>query len=197
VAFRTLAEPFDGVEWMFEPEYDGFRGVLYASAAGCEIRTPRPLRLAGLPELRHRLARILDSREAVLDGVIVSLDAQGKPSLRDLLRGRGFLAFAASDLLWLDGADLRPRALAERKARLAELLPLDTGPLYKIFTLEEHGRALFAAARKLDLAGMVAKRSGDPYGPETVWYRMPNPAHGPAAVAVGRPVRRRRSGLRS
>jgi bifunctional non-homologous end joining protein LigD len=172
-----LAEPFDGVEWMFEPRYDGFRSLLYISDGGCELRARRDPHLEGFAELRERIAGVAVGREAILDGEIVSLDRKGKPVFRELIKGRGYLAFAASDLLWLDGHELRPLPLVERKRRLAELLPSDTGPLYKVFTLEEHGRALFQAARRMDLEGIVAKRRDDPYAPETVWYRIPNPAY--------------------
>jgi bifunctional non-homologous end joining protein LigD len=182
VGVLCRADPFDSPDWMFEPEYDGLPALLYASGMDCEIRMLREARFDGEAELRQRVARVIGAREAILDGVIVSLDSKGKPDLRDLLRGRGFLAFAASDLLWLDGCDLRALPLAERKARLTTLLPSDTGPLYKIFTLEEHGRALFATARKLDLAGIVAKRKCDAYGPGTVWYRVRNGAHSPSAA---------------
>ncbi len=87
------------------------------------------------------------------------------------------MAFAAFDLLWLDGTDLRGLPLAERKDALGELLPKDTGPLYKILTLEEDGRALFSAARKMDLEGIVAKRKADPYDPATTWYKIKNPGY--------------------
>ncbi len=181
VLLLPLARPFDGPEWLFEPKYDGFRGVLYASASGCEIRGPRDP-CAGAPaerfaDLIQRVAGVLGGRQCVLDGEIVALDARGKPVFRDLLAGRGFLAFAAFDLLWLDDRDLRALPLGDRKRLLADLLPSDTGPLYKVFTLEEHGRALFEAARKMELEGIVAKRTGDPYGPETLWYTVRNPAY--------------------
>ncbi|MFL5474763.1 MAG: hypothetical protein ACJ8A6_03625, partial [Gemmatimonadales bacterium] len=55
--------------------------------------------------------------------------------------------------------------------------PEDTGPLYKVLAIEEHGRALFGAARRMDLEGIIAKRKADPYEPGTVWYRIANPAH--------------------
>jgi bifunctional non-homologous end joining protein LigD len=174
IALVPCAEPFEDPEWVFEPKYDGFRGVVYASRLGCEIRSRRDFRLKRFADLWDRVAGVLGAREVILDGEIVSLNRQGKPVFHDLIRGQGFLAFAAFDLLWLDGVDLRPRPLAERKELLAALLPEDTGPLYKILTIEEHGRALFGAIRKMDLEGIVAKRTGDPYMGATIWYMIKN-----------------------
>jgi bifunctional non-homologous end joining protein LigD len=178
IALATRADAFDDPEWLFEPKYDGFRGLVYASELGCEIRSRRDFGFDRFDELCNRIARVLGEREVILDGEIVALDRKGKPVFRDLLRGEGFLAFAAFDLLWLDGDDLRPRPLAERKRRLTDLLPADTGPLYKILTLEEHGRALFSAIRKMDLEGIVAKRKSDPYSSATTWYKIENPGYG-------------------
>jgi bifunctional non-homologous end joining protein LigD len=188
-------EPFDDPEWVFEPKYDGFRGLAYASKSGCEIRSRRDVPLRRYQDLWGRIAEVLARREAILDGEIVSLDKQGKPVLQALVRRQGFIAFAAFDLLWLDGRDLRSKPLALRKELLTSLLPEDTGPLYKILTVEEHGRALFGAIRKMDLAGIVAKRKCDGYGPGTVWYRIGNPGHRPAPVAqpFGRRERPRHS----
>ena len=177
VPFIPRALPFDDPAWVFQPKYEGLRGLAIVGQAGCEIRTGRELRPERLRELGERVAAVLGGRKAVLDGDIVALDRGGQPSLRELLRGRTLLAFAAFDLLWLDEEDLRALPLSDRQRRLAELLPNDTGPLYKMFLLPEHGRALFQAARRLELEGIVARRSRDPYGPETVWYSIRNPAY--------------------
>jgi bifunctional non-homologous end joining protein LigD len=170
-------DPFDDPEWLFEPKYDGFRGVVYASSLGSEIRSRRGFELDRFGDLCSRISGVLGARDVILDGEVVSLNRQGKPVFRDLLRGQGFIAFAAFDLLWLDGTDLRRLALTERKRLLGDLLPEDTGPLYKILTMEEHGRALFSAIRKMDLEGIVAKRKSDPYGPDTIWYKVRNPGY--------------------
>jgi bifunctional non-homologous end joining protein LigD len=170
-------DAFDDPDWVFEPKYDGFRGLLYGSSLGCEIRSRRDNRLLRFSELWDRVAQVLHGREVVLDGEIVSLNRQGRPVFHDLLRGQGFLAFAAFDLLWLDGTNLRARPLSERKALLTELLPEDTGPLYKILTIEEHGRALYGAIRRMDLEGIVAKRMCDPYSRTTTWYKVRNPGY--------------------
>lgn len=195
ITLMSWREAFDGADWMFEPHYDGFRALLYVARDGCELRARQDSHFEAFVELRERISSVLAGREAILDGGIVSLDSKGKPVFRELLKGRGYLAFAASDLLWLDGSDLRRLPLVERKRRLTDLLPADTGPLYKVFTLEEHGRALFEAARRMDLEGIVAKRRLDHYDDETVWYHIRNPGYrqGEARVDLDqRPARSRR-----
>lgn len=195
IIFTPRADPFDDPAWVFEPKYDGFRGFVYNSQAGCEIRSRRDYRFDRLGDLSDRVAGILGSRETILDGEVVALNRQGKPVLGDLFRGTGYVAFAAFDLLWLDGTDLRPLPLAERKRALGELLPKDTGPLYKILTLEEDGRALFSAIRKMDLEGIVAKRNSDRYELGTTWYRITNPgySHGEDRTGLFQHGERRRA----
>jgi bifunctional non-homologous end joining protein LigD len=177
IILEARPDAFDDPDWVFEPKYDGFRGFVYASSLGCEIRSRRDIRFQRFDDLCNRISGVLEGRGAILDGEVVALNRQGKPVFRDLLRGQGFIAFAAFDLLWLDGRDLRRLPLSERKRLLGELLPEDTGPLYKILTLEECGRALFSATRKMDLEGIVAKRKSDPYDARTVWYKIKNPGY--------------------
>jgi ATP-dependent DNA ligase len=45
------------------------------------------------------------------------------------------------------------------------------------FAVEGRGRDLFAAAERLDLEGIVAKRMADHYAPGTVWYKIKNRAY--------------------
>ena len=186
------SDPFDDPEWLFEPHYDGIRGLVYATNVGCEIRSRRDILLKRYRELWNRVAEVLGGREAILDGEIVSLNRQGRPVYQDLLRRQGFIAFAAFDLLWLDGRDLRQEPLSLRKELLAELLPKDTGPLYKILTIEEHRRALFGAIRKMDLGGVAAKRKTDSYTSATIWHRIRNPGHMRPEGRVGRVDQRER-----
>ena len=47
----------------------------------------------------------------------------------------------------------------------------------QVFSIDERGRDLFAAAERLDLEGIVAKRKADADGPETVWYKVRNRAY--------------------
>jgi ATP-dependent DNA ligase len=42
-------------------------------------------------------------RDAILDGEVVALDDEGRLDFRALLAGKGWLHYAAFDLLWLTG----------------------------------------------------------------------------------------------
>jgi len=188
VSLVTRLDAFDDPDWIFEPQYDGLRGFVYATGDACEIRSRLNVRSDSFKELCDRIARVLAGREVILDGEVVSLDRQGKPNLRDLIRGQGYLAFATFDILWLDGDDLRSLPLSERKRLLTELLPEDTGPLYKILTLDQFGRALYSAIKKMDLAGVIAKRKQDSYGSVATWYQILNPGYG-VGEGRGQPAR--------
>jgi len=69
----------------------------------------------------------LDARQAYLDGELCGVGPDGLPSFNivQLASDRGnaaALVFFLFDLLYLDGEDLRPRPLIERKERLRTLL---------------------------------------------------------------------------
>jgi bifunctional non-homologous end joining protein LigD len=87
------------------------------------------------------------------------------------------LAYAAFDLLWLNGRDLGSLPLTRRKKRLERLVPAALGPLSRLPCFEEDGCELFEAACQLGPRGMVAKRKADPYSPNTAWYKIKNPTY--------------------
>lgn len=69
--------------------------------------------------------------------------------------------YAAFDLLWLNGRDLRAQPLTRRKQRLEHLIGTTTPVLSRVFSVEGRGRDMLAAAQQLDLEGIVAKRKAD------------------------------------
>jgi bifunctional non-homologous end joining protein LigD len=69
----------------------------------------------------------LDVEEAILDGEATVLGSTGVADFQALRRElgnqrRNRVLFFAFDLLWLDGADLRPKPLIDRKGKLQVLL---------------------------------------------------------------------------
>jgi bifunctional non-homologous end joining protein LigD len=162
----TLADaPFDRAGWLFEVKWDGYRVIgevrggqprLY-SRTGLDFAKRFPPVVHGLRTLGH---------DAVLDGEVVALDAQGRPRFQLLQNyqrtGRGTLAYYVFDLLYLDGHDLRGLPLARRKALLAAILG-DTAVVRVSEHVEGDGVALFRAATEQGLEGVIAKDASSPY----------------------------------
>jgi bifunctional non-homologous end joining protein LigD len=90
--------------------------------------------------LAAELAETLDVNEAVLDGEVIAADATGRPQFYDLLRGRQTPSYVAFDLLWLDGTDLRPLPLSERRRRLQGILPAGSAVISEALSVEGRGR---------------------------------------------------------
>ena len=90
---------------------------------------------------------------------------------------RGNFHYAAFDVLWLNGTDLRELPLTRRKRALGRIIPATTTVLSRVYAVAERGRDLFAAAERLDLEGIVAKRKADAYAPTTTWYKVKNRAY--------------------
>jgi bifunctional non-homologous end joining protein LigD len=168
---------FDDPAYLFEPKYDGFRGLLYLSSRGCHFRSKRGNVLKQFDQLCYWVKDELGVKEAILDGEVVSLDLEGRQDFRGLLARRGNFHYAAFDVLWLNGKDLRGLPLTRRKRALERVIPATTTVLSRIFAIEGRGRDLFAAADRLDLEGIVAKRKVDPYGPAAEWSKVKNRAY--------------------
>lgn len=114
--------------------------------------------------------------DAILDGEIVCLDQDGRSQFLELMRRKRQDAyFYAFDLLWLNGEDLRPLPLLDRKQRLQKLLKGHAGALYAEH-VQAKGKALFEAICTKDLEGIVAKHKDGPYTPAPMsWFKCLNP----------------------
>ena len=128
----------------------------------CHFRSKRGNVLKQFRELCDWVRQELRVKEAILDGEVVALDPEGRQDFRALLARRGNLHYAAFDVLWLNGKDLRGLPLTRRKRALERVIPATTTVLSRVFAVEGRGRDIFAAAERLDLEGIVAKRKGIP-----------------------------------
>jgi len=71
--------------------------------------------------------------------------------------------FFAFDLLSVDGEDLRAKPLLERKRRRKRIMPRIASRLLYVEHVQERGAALFRAACRRDLEGIVVKWMRGPY----------------------------------
>jgi bifunctional non-homologous end joining protein LigD len=170
------AEPFDDDDWLFEVKWDGHRCLAnLGTATRLTSRTGRDM-TAQFPELID-LHRQLAARNAVVDGEIVALDRDGRPSFErmqdrfhrtpeELARNKGKVPvqFLAFDLLWLDGEPLLDLPLHERRARLVEVL-VETRDVRLSQVVEGAGTDFYEQVKRLGLEGIVAKRAASPYRP--------------------------------
>jgi bifunctional non-homologous end joining protein LigD len=129
MGLARLPDPWDDPDWIFELKYDGFRSVAYVGS-DCRLVSKKGVEYRRFSRLARSISTALAGRQAVVDGEIVCLDSDGVPRFYDLLYNRGPVCFAAFDLLWLDGEDLRPSPLLERKRRLRRLIQPGSELLY-------------------------------------------------------------------
>jgi bifunctional non-homologous end joining protein LigD len=158
-------EPFDDPDWLFELKWDGFRAIAEVKDERVRLYSRNQL------SLEKRFVPIVDSlqhlgHKAVLDGEVVVLDADGKPSFQLLQQynktGKGMLVYEVFDLLHLDGRDLRRLPLLRRKDILAKLIH-DLPNVRCCEHIAEHGAAFFQAVSEKGLEGIVAKDERSPY----------------------------------
>src|SRR5438477_583645 len=171
----TLADrPFSDPNWLFEIKWDGVRALARIENGDLTLRSRNSIDITQrYPEMAS-LPTALAARDAILDGEIVALDAQGRGDFERLqermhvrapsenLVAQIPVVYFAFDLLYCDGYDLREAPLLERKQLLQRLLYTSERFRYADHQLE-HGRELFDLAAQNGLEGIVAKRADSPY----------------------------------
>lgn len=156
-----------GRGWIYELKLDGFRGVLHVENGRGHFTSKSSKPLGRFDELANGIARTLPVKSAIFDGEIIVM-GNGGPDFNALFFRRGVPSYAAFDLLWLDGRDLRTQPLWRRKKALHKLIA--RSPIGYVDHVDDPG--LFAVTAERDLEGIVAKRRTDPYAPETQWVKV-------------------------
>jgi bifunctional non-homologous end joining protein LigD len=183
---ETREEPFAKPGWLFEVKLDGYRMRIARQDGEPKLLTRNGRdATAAFPELA-RAIRALPFDGLVLDGELVILDEAGRPSFQ-ALQNRARLSGALEirraaveapgtlyvfDLLAVEGFDVRPLPLAQRKRLLAGMLPA-AGPL-KYCEHFTDGVALYEQAARLGLEGIMAKKADSVYrtGRSPNWLKI-------------------------
>jgi len=165
--------------WLHEVKFDGYRVVATIDNGSVTMYSRNEKDWTEpFAAIAAELAR-LPAKGAVLDGEVAMVLPDGRTSfqeLRDSLgeqgrpvreRGGNRLVYHVFDLLYLDGYDLTKAALEDRKELLRDLVAA-AGPDSRLRYSEHiagNGAAVFDQACRLDLEGIVSKRSSTPYRP--------------------------------
>ena len=177
LATLVAAAP-DSDEWLHEVKYDGFRMGLVIDDGEIRLLTRNGLdwsrRFAEIIEA----ARRLPVSSALLDGEVALELADGRTSfqgLQNASRVGGSLQYFVFDVLWLDGENLAPLPLEQRKARLETLLlAVDAAPLRYSTHVVGHGARAHASACRARLEGIISKRRDAPAmeGRSRAWVKV-------------------------
>jgi bifunctional non-homologous end joining protein LigD len=169
----TLVESApDGDAWLHELKFDGYRVLARLDHGKVTLHTRRGNDWTDrMPGLVRELER-WKVETAIVDGEIVVLDEQGRSDFQRLQNSLSVehddaLVYYAFDLLHLDGQDLRPAGLVDRKQALEDLFRENARKASGTVRLSEHvvgqGREFFAKACEAGVEGIVSKRANAPY----------------------------------
>jgi bifunctional non-homologous end joining protein LigD len=164
---RLVEQPPSQSGWAHEVKFDGYRLQLRVVDGEATLKTRNALDWTS--RFSAVAAEAIRLPDCLIDGEVVALDSRGVPSFAALQAALSAdksedLVFFAFDLLFEKRVDLRATPLAERKARLEQLLEGAPGEHIRyVRHLESRGDAVFESACKMGLEGIVSKRLDAPY----------------------------------
>jgi bifunctional non-homologous end joining protein LigD len=173
-------EPPSQSTWLHELKLDGYR--IQARKDGDKVQL---LTRTGL-DWTHRMKAVaeavaqLPAKTVLLDGEVVVLDADGLTSFANLQAAfkdgaKHPLTYYVFDLLHLNGHNLRPLPLEQRKSTLAALLAENSNETIRFSDhLDADGARVFQKACSLHAEGIVSKLASAPYtsGRTRTWLKI-------------------------
>jgi DNA ligase D-like protein (predicted ligase) len=164
---------FSDSGWLFERKLDGERCLTFRAGGRVQLASRNHNRITGtFPEVTDALAAQVPV-DCILDGEIVAFD-RGQTSFARLqgrlgvtrpgsdLRREIPVSYYLFDVLYLDGQDLRPRPLRERKRILRRMMSYDAPLRFTAHRLRE-GVKYWQQACGHGWEGVIAKRADATY----------------------------------
>jgi bifunctional non-homologous end joining protein LigD len=160
-------EPPEGGEWVTEIKFDGYRLLVFVENGQARVVTRNGKDWTDRLPAVARAAAALPVRAALLDGELVALRADGASSFPDLQAALSAgqdegLYLYLFDLLHLDGWDLRPCRLLDRKQVLQGLTSW-SGMLRYSDHHQGDASQMRRAACRMHLEGVICKEADAPY----------------------------------
>jgi bifunctional non-homologous end joining protein LigD len=155
---------FSDPDWIYERKLDGIRCIAIRDGGPVRLLSRNDLPMNGrYPEIAEALEAEPCPRFAI-DGEVVAFDGAQTSFAKLAQRGRERVPvfLYVFDLLWLDGRDIRPLPLRERKALLRDALRFED-PIRLTPHRNGDGEAFFEEACRKGWEGLIAKRADSPY----------------------------------
>jgi DNA ligase D-like protein (predicted ligase) len=158
----------EGADWLYELKLDGYRALILKDGTRVQIRSRNDKDLTRMYPSIAAAALKLKAGTAVIDGEIVALGPDGKPSFQTL-QHRGshpehHIVFYAFDVLHVEGLNLTSEPLTKRRTQLASII--DPGATLRLSQdLPGSAADVVKAVRAAGLEGVIAKRKDSLYQP--------------------------------
>jgi bifunctional non-homologous end joining protein LigD len=162
-------EPFDDPDWVYEVKWDGYRALGFINKGEVELLSRNNKDFNDKFYPIHKALQKWNIN-AVVDGEILVLNDKGVSNFGHLQNWRseadGELVYYIFDLLWYDDKNLMDLQLIQRQAILKELLPTDNDNIRVSQVFKASGTEFFAAAERMGLEGIIAKKANSTYSPD-------------------------------
>ena len=174
---RSDTLPDDPARWSYQLKLDGYRAIAFKSDGKIHLRSRNDNDFSARYRDVVRGLATLPS-ETVIDGEVVALDQDGRPSfnlLQNYSPGTP-VVYYVFDVMVLAGRDVKARTLEARRELLeGEVLPTLDEPVRYAGELNAGLRELVHSVKAQGLEGLVAKRRDSIYEPglrSGAWMKM-------------------------
>jgi DNA ligase D-like protein (predicted ligase) len=175
---RTERLPDDASRWSYQLKLDGYRAVAFNTDGQSHLQSRNGNDFGARYAPVLKALRTLPA-DTVIDGEIVALDADGRPSfnlLQNYASTTVALAYFVFDVMVLRGRSVMGEPLSVRRALLeSKVLPTLSEPVRYLGPLDVPLLVLVQSAKTQGFEGLVAKRIDSPYEPglrSGAWQKM-------------------------
>jgi bifunctional non-homologous end joining protein LigD len=158
--------PDEPAKWEYQLKLDGYRAIAFKTGNKVHLRSRNDNDFSRrYPAVVQGLAKL--TNETVIDGELVALDENGRPSFNALQNSGGSqtpIVYYVFDVIVLAGRDVAAETLTARRELLEQkVLPKLAEPVRYAGVLEASLRDLIHAVTAQGFEGLVAKRRNSRY----------------------------------
>jgi len=179
----------EGEEWVSQIKWDGVRVLTYFDGEVVKLFN-RKLneRTSIFPELTN-IKSYTEAKSFILDGEVIALDKNGKPSFHEVMRRDGIrrldrvshvmksvpIYYMIFDIVFFNGDWINNEPLKKRLEILSKIIKQNDQ--VQLVPTQSDGKALYEVCKQHDLEGIVAKNLNSQYilnGKTPDWQKIKN-----------------------
>jgi bifunctional non-homologous end joining protein LigD len=192
MAATDVARPFHRDGWVYEEKYDGWWMIAYKDGTAVRLvsragkdHSRRFAELAAAVRALPPMTLILDGEVAIFDDKLISRFEWFRKRPEDVAATPPI--YMAFDCLYLEGRNLRPVSLRERRVELERVVENDHTLIFPARRLADNGVAAGAQVLMRGYESMVGKDESSIYreGRTLSWLKVKQPSYCEGERGVG------------